>query len=47
MREAELSTLRRLGASEEELLTVQGNLAITYDKARTAPEEAIRIKRDV
>ena len=46
MREAELSTLRRLGASEQDLLVTQGNLANSYE-ALGRHEEAILIKRDV
>ena len=33
VREAELSMMRRLGASEETLLIIQGNLASTYSRA--------------
>jgi len=44
--EAELSMERRLGASEEDLLAVQGNLAITYqDMGRL--EQALSMRRDV
>ena len=46
VKEAELSMARRLGASEEELLTVQGNLAIIYEEMGRL-DEAIRMKRDV
>ena len=46
MREIELSMLRRLGASEGEMLVVQGNLANTYQKLGRL-EEALRMRRDV
>ena len=46
VKEAELSMERRLGASEEDLLGVQGNLAITYEEMGRL-DEAIRMKRDV
>jgi len=46
VKEAELSILRRLGAQEEVILNVQGNLAITYE-ALGRLDEAILIKRDV
>ena len=46
VQEAELSTLRRLGASEEVILLAQGNLASTYqDLGRD--EEAVRLCQDV
>ena len=44
-REAELSTLRRLGGTEAELLGVLGNLAITYSVL--GRPEALQMKRDV
>ena len=46
VREAELSTMRRLGASEHNMLISQGNLAITYE-ALGRLEPALEIKRDV
>ena len=46
VREAELSTLRRVGARIEHILIVQGNLANTYD-ALKRNEDAIRMRRDV
>jgi len=46
VQEAELSTDRRLGAPEEDLLTAQSNLAITYEKLGRL-EPALRFKRDV
>jgi len=44
--EARLSMLRRIGASEENMLVVQGNLAMTYE-ALGRLGHAILIKRDV
>ena len=44
--EAQLSMLRRIGASENCILTVQGNLAVTYRELGRL-EEALRMKRDV
>ena len=44
--EAELSMLQRVGAPEERILVVQGNLAITYSEMGRL-DEAIRMKRDV
>jgi hypothetical protein len=44
--EAELSTDRRLGATEEHLLVTQGNLAMTYGKLGRH-ERALQIERDV
>ena len=44
-REAELSTLRRLGGTEAELLGVLGNLALTYEEL--GRPEALQMKRDV
>ena len=46
VREATLSTYRRLGVSAEASLIVQGNLAGTY-QALGRLEEALRIRRDV
>ena len=46
MYEAELSTVKRLGASEAGVLIVQGNLASTYD-ALGRKEEASSMYRDV
>ena len=46
MREAELSMERRLGASEETILTVKGNLANTY-YALGRSVDALRVRRDV
>ena len=44
--EAELSTLQRVGGSEDEILVVQGNLASTYQKlGRT--DEALRMFREI
>ena len=45
-READLAMMRRIGASEESILVVQGNLASTYT-ALGRLEEASRIVRDV
>ena len=46
VREAELSMRRRLGESEADMLTAQGNLANTYaDLGRV--EEALHMRRDV
>ena len=44
--EAELSTLRRLGESEHNILTAQTNLACTYSSLGRE-EDALRLKRDV
>ena len=44
--EAGLAMKRRLGASEEEILGAQTNLATTYD-ALGRHEEALRLRRDV
>ena len=46
VREAELATLRRLGASEDNLFAVQGNLASTVYKLGRF-EDALRIERGV
>ena len=44
--EAELSTLRRIGASEDSMLVVQANLANSY-QLLGRHEEAISMRRDV
>jgi len=44
--EAQLSMERRLGASDEGILFVQGNLALTYQNLGRH-EEALQMKRDV
>ena len=44
--EANLSMQRRLGASEDDLLIAQGNLAITYGELGH-PEKALSMERDV
>ena len=46
VKEAELSTLRRLGDSEYNILVVQGNLASSYQVGGRL-EDALRICRDV
>ena len=46
VREAELSTERRLGATEDSMLVMQNNLAMTY-RALGRHEEALRLRRDV
>ena len=46
VREAQLSMCRRLGASEQSILVVQGNLAITYQELGRL-EEAMCLRRDV
>ena len=46
VKEAELATLRRVGASEERILVAQSNLAISYE-ALERDEEALEMKRDV
>ncbi|CAH0365888.1 unnamed protein product [Pelagomonas calceolata] len=46
IKEAELSMERRLGASEDSILVVQGNLANTYAKAGRS-EDAVCTSRDV
>ena len=43
VKEAELSMLRRLGASEENMLVAQSNLATTYDELGRH-EEALRMR---
>ena len=44
--EAELSTLRRIGAPEEDILAVRSNLACTYQSLERL-EEALSMQRDV
>ena len=46
VREAELSTLRRVGAREENMLIAQGNLASTYQMLGRL-DEALSMRRDV
>ena len=46
MKETELATMLRLGASESSILDVQGNLAVTYAKLERH-ELALRMKRIV
>ncbi len=46
VREAELSMRRRIGASEEDMLVVQTNLAITYTQMGRR-EEALQVDREV
>ena len=46
VKEAELSTLRRLGESEYDILATQGNIASTYDKLGRL-EEALGMRQDV
>ena len=46
VREAELSMRRRLGDPEDNILAVQGNLAVTYNQLGRR-EEALRIEQDV
>ena len=46
VREAELATMRRLGALEFSILSAEGNLANTYGRLGRN-EEALRLKRDV
>jgi len=46
VREATLSTLRRIGASEKPILDMQCNLASSYDKLGRL-EEALPLRRDV
>ena len=46
VQEAELSTLRRLGVSEAEILNVQNNIACSYHRAGRL-EETMRMQRDV
>ena len=44
--EAKLSMLKRLGASEDQMLVIQGNLACTYQELGRL-EEAMCLRRDV
>ena len=46
IQEAELAMERRLGGSESDILTVQGNLAMLYQRLGRR-EEALQMKRDV
>jgi len=46
VQETELSTLRRLGASEQSILVAQGNLACTHARLGQK-EKALRMRRDV
>ena len=46
VREAELDMRRRVGASEDVMLGMQGNLAITYESLGRS-EQALQLKRDV
>ena len=46
VKETELSTMRRLGVTEDAILGVQGNLASTYSKLGRY-EEALRLRRVV
>ena len=46
VREAELAMLRHVGASEYDMLVVQGNLANSYQRLGR-PEEALLMRRDV
>jgi hypothetical protein len=46
VREADLATRRRLGATEERMLCAKGNLAITYAKLARF-DEALSMRRDV
>ena len=46
VREAELCTARRLGAAEEHILAVQGNLASSYTKMGRL-EQALQMDRDI
>jgi len=46
VRDADLATLRRIGASERNILAVQGNLSMSYGKLGRL-EEASQIQRDV
>ena len=43
---AQLSTLRRLGACEDDMLVAQGNLAVSYQNLGRN-EEALHLRRDV
>ena len=46
VREADLAMMRRLGASEEDMLVVQGNIANSYHMLGR-DEEALQMRRDV
>ena len=46
VREAELATLRRLGASEDRILGAQGNIATTYEKVGRL-DEALPLRQEV
>ena len=46
VKETELAMMRRLGESAENILTTQGNLAVTYHELGRS-EQALRLKRDV
>ena len=46
VKEAELSMLRRIGAPEDQMLAVQGNLACTYQKLGRQ-DEALRVRQEV
>ena len=46
VREADLAMLRRVGASAQDMLAAQGNIAGTYDKLGRL-EEALPLRRDV
>ena len=46
VREADLAMMRRLGASEEDMLVVQGNIANSYHMLGRE-EEALQMRRDV
>jgi hypothetical protein len=46
VREAELSTMMRLGAPEEQILTVKGNLAMSYGKLGRF-DESLSLRQDV
>ena len=46
VQEAELATLRRLGAQEASILVVEANLAVTYERLGR-DEQALQMKRDV
>ena len=46
VKEVELSTLRRIGASEQSMLTIKANLAITYSRLGRL-EAALQMKREV
>ena len=46
VKEAELSTAQRLGASEDAILVIRSNLAVTYETVGRL-EDGLRIKRDL